>query len=66
MGDRWPTILEIAERTGYNAEHLRRLVRAGRIAAVKVGQLYLVDPVSFDAYTESVKDKPQGGPKTAH
>ena len=63
MGERWPTIAEIAERTGYNVGHLRRLIRAGRIAASKVGQTYLVNPASFAAYYDSVKDKPQGGPR---
>ena len=65
MGKRWPTIAEIADRTGYNVGHLRRLIRDGRIAASKVGQTYLVDPSSFAAYYDSVKDKPQGGPKDA-
>jgi len=63
MGERWPTIAEIAERTGYNREHLRRLIRTGEVAAVKVGQMYLVDPGSFAAYYDRVRDKPQGGPR---
>lgn len=63
MDKRWPTVAEIAERTGYNIGHLRRLIRSGKIAAVKVGQMYLVDPVSFQAYYDSVKGKLQGGPR---
>lgn len=63
MGDRWPTVAEIVERTGYNADHLRRLIRAGQILAAKVGQMYFVDPASFATYYERVRDKPQGGPR---
>jgi len=36
----WPsyTIKEASQKTGYNGEYLRRLIRQGKIEAIKVGQ----------------------------
>ena len=61
MDHRWPTIREVSERTGYNREHLRRLIRTGTLKAEMVGRVYLVDPESFAAYQERVAQHPHGG-----
>ena len=61
MAHRWATIREVSERTGYNREHLRRLIRTGKIEAETVGRVYLVDPDSFAAYQARVAQHPHGG-----
>jgi len=61
----WPTIPRLHADYGYNEEYLRRLCRQGVIEGQKVGNQWIVDPVSFEAYYQSVKDKPTGGPRKA-
>jgi len=60
----WPTVPQLSAQYGYNAEYLRRLCRQEVVVARKVGCQWIVDPVSFEAYYQSVKDKPTGGPKS--
>lgn len=36
--------------SGYSKQYLRRLLRAGRLGSIKVGQLWLIDKKCFDAY----------------
>ena len=38
------------EISGYNAQYLRRLLRAGKLDGVKVGQVWLIDLVSLQNY----------------
>lgn len=38
------------EITGYNAQYLRRLLRAGKLDGVKVGQVWLVNLDSLQEY----------------
>jgi hypothetical protein len=38
------------EISGYNAQYLRRLLRAGILKGVKVGQVWLIDLVSLQNY----------------
>jgi hypothetical protein len=38
------------EISGYNAQYLRRLLRAGKLDGVKVGQVWLVDLDSLQEY----------------
>jgi excisionase family DNA binding protein len=54
----WPsyTIKEASEKTGYNEEHLRRLIRQGRIEATKVGPTYLIPAQSLEKYMAEIKD----------
>ncbi len=40
--------------SGYSQQYLRRLLRGGRLASIKLGQLWLVDRKSFDAYLKKV------------
>jgi len=49
------SINDAAGYSGYNLQYLRRLVRAGAIRAVKIGQMWLVDIRSLDAYLRSVR-----------
>jgi hypothetical protein len=38
------------EMSGYNAQYLRRLLRAGKLNGVKVGQVWLIDITSLQTY----------------
>ena len=40
--------------SGYSQQYLRRLLRGGRLANIKVGQLWLIDKECFDAYLQKV------------
>jgi excisionase family DNA binding protein len=44
------TVQEASEITGYNAQYLRRLLRAGKMEAIKIGQIWLVNLTSLQAY----------------
>jgi hypothetical protein len=55
-----------AEISGYNAQYLRRLLRAGRLDGRKVGQIWLVNIDSLQEYfgralcSEDVRWGPKG------
>lgn len=38
----WMTISEAADNSGYCAEYIRRLARAGKIDALKIGKIWIV------------------------
>jgi hypothetical protein len=38
------------EISGYNAQYLRRLLRAGKLEGMKVGQVWLIDLASLQTY----------------
>ena len=63
----WPsyTIKEASQKTGYNEEYLRRLIRQGKIEAVKVGPAYLIQVESLEQYIAEMKDIDDGraGPR---
>jgi excisionase family DNA binding protein len=51
--------------SGYNVQYLRRLLRNGRLTGMKLGQTWLIDNHTFEAYLESahqINDK-RFGPK---
>jgi excisionase family DNA binding protein len=39
-----------AEFSGYSLQYLRRLLRCGRLAGLKIGQVWLIDMTSFETY----------------
>ena len=41
--DRPYTVQEAAERLDYHPDHLRRLLRAGRVEGERIGQVWLID-----------------------
>jgi excisionase family DNA binding protein len=54
-----------AFHSGYNMQYLRRLLREGRLFGMKLGQTWLIDKGTFEAYLENAhhaKDK-RFGPK---
>jgi excisionase family DNA binding protein len=42
-----------AFHSGYNMQYLRRLLREGRLFGMKLGQTWLIDKDTFEAYIES-------------
>ena len=43
-----------AEYNGYSLQYLRRLLRLGKIAGLKLGQVWLIDMDSFELYLSDV------------
>jgi len=39
----WVTITEAVEKSGYCAEYIRRLARLGKIDALKIGKVWIVN-----------------------
>lgn len=46
------SVYAAAEYSGYSLQYLRRLLRLGKLAGMKLGQLWLIDKDAFDAYLE--------------
>ncbi len=42
-----------ALHSGYNLQYLRRLLRDGRLTGMKLGQTWLLDKRTFEAYLET-------------
>lgn len=42
-----------AFHSGYNLQYLRRLLRDGSLSGVKLGQTWLIDKRTFEAYLEN-------------
>lgn len=67
MPEEWITVSEAAELSGYHPEHIRRLIREGKIGARKFGPLWQVSWLSLMEYriiAENSGDKrrgPKGG-----
>ena len=62
----WITVPEAAEITGYHPDHLRELIRAGKIAAVKKGNAWWVDRSALGEYlaNASQSEDSRRGPRT--
>ena len=56
MIEDWLSVSEAAERSGYDKEYIRQMVRAGgHFEAVKKGSIWLIEPDSFDDYCKRMK-----------
>lgn len=53
MSEQWITTTQAAQITGYNPEHIRRLVRAGKVASKKWGKEWMIEQASLLAYVQS-------------
>lgn len=49
------TTLEAAELSGYNAEYIRQLIRAGTLKAEKRGRDWWIDRKAFVDYLKNIK-----------
>jgi len=54
--DNHMSIQAASEYSGYNLQYLRRIVRKGEVEGVKVGQVWLVNLASLDAYLKRVQN----------
>ncbi len=67
MADNWISISEATQLCGYHPDHLRTLIRQGRIKGRKVVIVWLVDRSSLLAYLrEQGKKGEKRGRKTSH
>ena len=41
-----------AEYSDYSLQYLRRLLRSGKLAGLKIGQVWLIDSTAFEVYLE--------------
>ena len=48
--ERHLSVKSAAEAFGYNEQYLRRLLRAGRLQGVKIGQVWLITLASLEAH----------------
>jgi excisionase family DNA binding protein len=44
-----------AEVTGYNIQHLRRLLRSGMLEGIKIGQNWLIEMQSLETYLQTME-----------
>ena len=52
MADDWITLADAVKLSGYHPEHLREMMREGRIKGRKVVIVWLVSRLSLDAYLQ--------------
>jgi excisionase family DNA binding protein len=59
------SIKEASQMTGYNEEYLRRLIRQGKLEAVRVGPIYLIRLSDLRRYVEEMAGTADGraGPR---
>ena len=49
------TVQAAAKLTGYNIQYLRRILRSGTLEGIKIGQIWLIDMESLEAYLQHVE-----------
>lgn len=65
MAEEWITTAEAAEISGYHPEHIRELVREGKIEARKFGPVWAISRTDLDRYVIQMKDRgDKRGPKS--
>ena len=47
-----------SESTGYNIQYLRRLLRSGTLEGIKIGQMWLIEMETLQAYLYLVESTP--------
>ena len=50
------TVQAASELTGYNVQHIRRLILAGKLDAYRVGRSWLIKVESLEAYLEKAHE----------
>ena len=55
MMENWISVSEASELSGYHPEHIRRLIRQGKINAKKFSIVWMVDRDSLLAYIDKPK-----------
>jgi excisionase family DNA binding protein len=66
MADKWLTVTEAAQISGYHPYYLRDLVRKGKIKAKRFGPLWQVSQQSLQKYLQSAEhsDDHRRGPRS--
>lgn len=59
------TVGEAAQLAQYHPNHVRRLLRTGRISGAKWGQTWMINRQSWKAYMKEVGQHEKRGPKRA-
>lgn len=54
MAETWITTAEACELSGYTPDHLRTLIRSGKIKARKISIVWLVEKASLMAYIRTM------------
>jgi len=49
------SVKEAAECSGYSLQYVRRLLRTGKLAGQKLGQVWLIQMESFEVYLANAK-----------
>ena len=49
------SVQSASEATGYNIQYLRRLLRAGTLEGIKIGQIWLIEMQSLETYLQHVE-----------
>lgn len=59
------TIKEASEKTGYNEEYLRRLIRQGKLESEKIGPFYFIRAESLEKFMAEIQksDDARTGPR---
>ena len=55
MAEEWIAVSQAAEISGYHPEHIRELLREGKVKGRKFGPLWQVDRVSLLAYVRKAE-----------
>jgi len=64
VNDDWLTVNEAVKLSGYNADHLRELIRDGKIEARKFSIVWMVSRESLSSYLKKVQARGEKrGPK---
>jgi excisionase family DNA binding protein len=66
LSDKFITAQAAAEFTGYNIQYIRRILHAGKLGNIKVGQVWLIKLDSLNSYLEKIEGSKDHrfGPKT--
>lgn len=51
------TIKEAAEKLEYTADGVLKMIKRGDLAAKRLGNMWVINPVSFAALLKRIKDK---------
>ena len=51
--ERHVSVKAAAEFSGYNIQYLRRLLRAGQLEGIKIGQVWLIKLASLETYARN-------------
>ena len=60
------TVQAAASYSGYSIQYLRRLLRSGALAGIKIGQVWLIDLNAFEHYIDlgQQRDDRRCGPRS--